>query len=394
MSDGLKELGKNASKLVLNTSNTSLELANKGVETVGVVTNAGLDAAGKITTSGLQTTANVVEQAGKITTSGLITTAGVTDSAGKMLLSGVNVAASTTAIIENITKNFETISRHSTKRQEELEQIKDKAVENLKKLKDVENTTETELKIASLVADEKNKKQKILDNAELAKQKILDDAELAKQQQIAIAEKAIQDLEIENEQNKINSQFDRELSRVENIQNEKNFKQSLMYGFETNKEPYKVGSTLYEEVGNKKYFKYFFPIGVIHPKTGVFFAIFLPESDSPRINDELICKDKDGNVVKITFENVVKKRIFRGPTTKIEPFVTVTKLNPVSNNSETQLVPGKLLFGVKTYFKYKQPVRQGGKSRRQIKKHRVGYKKTKKHKNTKTRNKRRTNYKA
>ena len=373
------KLGTDAAKLGINTLQTGVNIAGNVVDTARVLGKAGTD----ITSYAAVTAAGVTNSAKDIAISTSKTAAGVAEVAGEIAISGAKLAASTTAILANLSKNVETISQNSIERRENLEKIKNKEVENLKNLKDVENTKKTELQIANLEA-----------NTNIEKQQILDAAELAKQQQILKAEQDIQNLEIENEQNKINSQFDRELSRVENIQNEKNFKQSLMYGFETDEEPYNVRSTLYEEVGNKKYFKYFFPIGVIDTKTGIFFAIVLPESDSPRINDELICKDKDGNVVKITFENVVKKRIFRRPTTKIEPFVTVTKLNPVSNNSETQPVPGKLMFGVKTYFKYKQPVRQGGKSRRQIKKHRVGYKKTKKRKNTKTRNKRRTNYKA
>jgi hypothetical protein len=111
------------------------------------------------------------------------------------------------------------------------------------------------------------------------------------------------------------------------------------------------------------------------------------------MQNQLMCKDTDGNDVIIEFRSVIEEqswiaqKLKKQQKTVIKPFVKVK----VDGNEKS--LDGEVLFKKKLFFTYLDPVTQGGKSRRQIKKHRMGLKKTQKtqkRKNTKTRNKRRT----
>ena len=157
-------------------------------------------------------------------------------------------------------------------------------------------------------------------------------------------------------------------------------------------------------------FQYFIIVGVLDKKKEKlpFFELhpedlsYKQDNDIKRTN-MLTYKDTDGNDVRIVF----KKKYITGVFARYETLIDVYDVN-----TNTLIITGIAVFFKKKYFKLNQPVTfapkqpisvldlpnlpkwkqisVGGKSRRQIKKHRVGYKKTKKHKNTKTRNKRRT----
>jgi len=159
----------------------------------------------------------------------------------------------------------------------------------------------------------------------------------------------------------------------------------------------------------KEDFQYFIIVGVLDKnKNGLPFFELHPEdlsykqaNDIKRTN-KLNYKDTDGNDVRIVLRKIWITGFFRS-------FETIIEVYDV-NTPPKLIITGIPVFLKKKYFRFKQPVPRasmqhnsvfavtpqtqipayGGKSRRQIKKHRKGLKKTKKRKNTKTRNKRRT----
>lgn len=408
--DEFNKLGTNLAGLALNTANTSVELADKGVKTVGVVANAGLDAAGKIVDSGLQTAANVVENAGKITTSGLQATVGVVDHAGTAAVAGVNTVASLVGIVRDLTIRTEAISKNAASRQEEVEKLKNSEIKKQVDIGMVKNTEETQNAIETIKTE-----------AENAKIKIRKDAENEREREIFIAENKKRDIEATYEQEKINQQLQHQSQKNELQENFKNYKESLVYGF-TDDTNFTPGSTKISNMLKKKMFytsekvdfQYFIIVGVLDKQNEKlpFFELhpedlsYKQDNDIKRTN-MLTYKDTDGNNVRIVF----KKKYITGFFSRYETIIDVYDVN-----TNTLIITGIAVFLKKKYFKLNKPVtfapkqsisvlnlsnlpRQktgyayGGKSRRQIKKHRVGYKKsqkTKKHNNTKTRNKRRT----
>jgi hypothetical protein len=378
----LSDIGKNAAGLILNSANTSLKIANKGVETVGVVADAGLDATGKITNSGLKTASGVVEHAG---------TAAV---------AGVNTLASIVSIVRDLTIRTEKISKNAVERQQKVEELKNSELKKQVDVGIVKNTEETQKYIETIKTEAENAKLKIQKDAELERQQILLKAENERQQIEAI-----------DEQEKINQQLQHQSQKEELQENLKNYKESSAYGF-TDDKSFTPGSIKKKSMFNtskKEDFQYFIIVGVLDKnKNGLPFFELHPEdlsykqaNDIKRTN-KLNYKDTDGNDVRI----VLRKILITGFFPRFETTIDVYDVN----TPPKLIITGIPVFLKKKYFKFKQPVPRasmqhksvfavpqqtlisvaGGKSRRQIKKHRTGLKKTKKRKNTKTRNKRRT----
>lgn len=337
-------LGKSTADLAIKGLQTGVNLASKATETAEVVGVAGLDAAGNVTTN-----------------------------AGKIVSSASGIVADTVGITADLIARTHAISENAVKRQTELEKQKNSI-----------NTDNIKLNITKSQVETENNILQIQKKAEIEKLTLIEEAEKKKRIIEAKADKA-----------KIQSQINKQLTEEENIANQKNVDECLAYGFKTDESPYEEGSTQITKYfdwfkkRNQNFFGYYVPIGVLNTETLELFNIVLPtksDTNETRIPNKLKCQDENGNVVTINFKTVAIKRRFRDPEMKIKPFVTVNE------NGTERSIDGELVFQKRSYFTYKE-VTFGGKSRRQIKKRRVGGKKTqktKKRNTTKTRNKRRT----
>jgi hypothetical protein len=363
--ENLKAIGSNTANLVLGTVNTTLDVANKGVETIGVVANSGLETASTVSVN-----------------------------SGKIVSSASGIVADTVGITADLIERIHIISENATSRQQDIELLKNSRIKEKTNVGIVKNTEGAQVDILTIQKKAENEKTQIERYAENEKKKIERDAENEMLQLIAEADKKKREIEAKADKEQIQSQLKKQLTEEENIANQKNIDESLAYGFKTDKSPYEIGSTLIEKYfdwfkkRNQIFFGYYVPIGVLNRETLEIFNIVLPTKNKgeSRIQNQLICQDEKGNVVTINFRSVAKKRLFRDPEIIIQPVVTVNE------NGTERTISGELVFQKRSYFIYKE-VAKGGKSRRQIKKHRVGYKKSQKAKtrnNTRTRNKRRT----
>lgn len=343
LTEKVQNIGTNTANLALGAVNTSLEIANKGVETVGVVANAGLDATGNITTSGLKTTTGVVEHAG---------TAAV---------AGMNTAASIVGIVRDLTIRTEEISKNAALRQQEVEKLKNSELKKQVEVGIVKNTEGTQVDIEIIKTE-----------AENAKLKIQKDAENAKLQLIAEAEQKKREIEVNDEHNKIKQQMEHQLKTDELQTNTQNYKESLAYGFKNDKSPYITGSkeitkmlNMFQNTKKIQYFGYYIIIGVLNQETLAFFELHPEDLSDKQLNDikrkpnSLIYKDNDGNEVRVVVKQNYKKGLF---SNRIE-----TTLDVYDVTTNELKITGIPVFQKKSYFL--DTVSRGGKSRRQNKKH-------------------------
>ena len=363
-------LGTQAATLGIDTAKLGIKTLQTGVN----IASEGLGATENVATAAFNTTSIVAENSGKIVSS------------------ASGIVADTVGITEDLIKRIHVISENATSRQQDIENLKNSKIKEQSNVGIVKNTEGAQVDILTIQKKAENEKKQIELNAENEKKKIERDAENEMLQLIAEADKKKREIEAKADKEQIQSQLKKQLTEEENIANQKNIDESLAYGFKTDKSPYETGSTLIEKYfdwfkkRNQFFFGYYVPIGVLNRETLEIFNIFLPTKNKgeSRIQNQLICQDEKGNVVTINFRPVAKKRLLRDPEIIIQPVVTVNE------NGTEQTISGELIFQKRSYFIYKE-VKKGGKSRRQIKKHRVGYKKsqkTKKRNNTKTRNKR------
>ena len=154
--------------------------------------------------------------------------------------------------------------------------------------------------------------------------------------------------------------------------NSQNYKESLAYGFKTDKSPYIAGSTkiskiiqLFQTTKKIQNFGYYIIIGVLDQNTKAFFEL-LPEdlsdkqpNDINRKPNLLLYKDNDGNEVRVVFKQNFTKGYF------YNRFETVLEVYDV--NATTPKITGIPIFQKKSYFI--DTIIPGGKSRRQNKKH-------------------------
>jgi hypothetical protein len=344
--DAVKNIGTSAANLALGTVNTSLDIANKGVETVGVVGVAGLDATGKIATSGLQTTTGVVEHAG---------TAAV---------AGMNTAASIVGIVRDLTVRTEEISKNAVLRQQEVEKLKNSELKKQVDVGIVNNTEETQKDILTIKTNAENAKLQIEREAENAKLQLLADAELKKRE-----------IEANDEQEKIKQQMEQQIKTDELQTNLRNYKECLAYGFKNDKSPYIPGSkeitqmlNMFKNTKKIQYFGYYIIIGVLHPETLDLFEIHPKDFSEKQINDinrerkpnQLIYNDKNNNEVRVDLNKKFKKGFF---SNLIETTPDVSVYDITTNEVKITGIP---VFLKKRYF---LNTIRGGKSRRQNKKH-------------------------
>ena len=378
----VKDIGKNAANLVADATNESLKLGIKATETVGVVGNAGLDATGKLTKNGLKSVVVISATTGEIAENATITASGVLKAIGSTGVSVVNIAA-------DVAQNVQEISKNAAKRRVDIESQKNEDLKRQIEKDTAVGITDTKVSIAKVEAAAKLKLQKIEVDTQLLQQRAILEAEIEKQK-----------LDRQIEETEVRHLTTVKLTSEEHTKNNNNINESLAYGFQSRYSPYETGSLKTSTDKNKNIYKYYVPIGVfLKPKDepSTFFAFDLPPKivtpENPRMQNQLMCKDTDGNDVIIEFRSVIEeqswiaKKLNKQQKTVIKPFVKVK----VDGNEKS--LDGEVLFKKKLFFTYLDPVTQGGKSRRQIKKHRVGLKKTQKtqkRKNTKTRNKRRT----
>jgi hypothetical protein len=357
--DAVNNIGTSAANLALGTVNTSLDIANKGVETVGVVGVAGLDAAGKIATSGLQTTTSVVEHA------------------GTAVVAVSNTAASIVGIVRDLTVRTEEISKNAALRQQDVEKLKNSELKKQVDVGIVNNTEETQKEILTIKTNAENAKIQIESEAENAKLQLIADAELKKRE-----------IEANDEQKKIKQQMEQQIKTDELQTNVRNYKECLAYGFKTDKSPYTIGS---EEITNiikmfrnpKKiqYFGYYIIIGVLHPQTLVLFEIHPKDFSEKQINyinrerkqNQLIYNDKNSNEVRVDLNKKFKQGFFSN-VLETTPDVSVYDVN-----TNTEIITGIPVFLKKRYF---LNTIRGGKSRRRNKKHKKTNSKKNKHSKT------------
>jgi hypothetical protein len=355
--DAVKNIGTSAANLALGTVNTSLDIANKGVETVGVIGVAGLDATGKIATSGLQTTTGVVEHAGK-------TAVGVSEHAGTAVVALSNTAGSIISIVRDLTVRTEAISKNAVLRQQEVEKLKNSELKKQVDVGMVNNTEETQKEILTIKTNAENAKLQIESEAENAKLQLLADAELKKRE-----------IEANDEQEKIKQQMEQQIKTDELQTNLRNYKECLAYGFKNDKSPYIPGSkeiaqmlNMFKNTKKIQYFGYYIIIGVLHPETLDLFEIHPKDFSEKQINDinrerkpnQLIYNDKNNNEVRVDLNKKFKKGFF---SNLIETTPDVSVYDITTNEVKITGIP---VFLKKRYF---LNTIKGGKSRRQNKKH-------------------------
>ena len=363
--ENAKKLVESTVNLGINTLQSGVNIADTGVKNAEVVAKATLKA-----------------------------TSSVAENSGKIVSSASGIVADTVGITADLIERIHIISENATSRQQDIELLKNSRIKEKTNVGIVKNTEGAQVDILTIQKKAENEKTQIELNYENEKNKIKRIAENEMLQLIAEADKKKREIEAKADKEQIQSQLKKQLTEEENIANQKNIDESLAYGFKTDKSPYEIGSTLIEKYfdwfkkRNQIFFGYYVPIGVLNRETLEIFNIVLPTKNKgeSRIQNQLICQDEKGNVVTINFRPVAKKRLLRDPEIIIQPVVTVNE------NGTERTISGELVFQKRSYFIYKE-VAKGGKSRRQIKKHRVGYKKSQKAKtrnNTRTRNKRRT----
>ena len=342
--ENLKAIGSNTANLVLGTVNTTLNVANKGVETIGVVANSGLDATGKIATSGLKTTTGVVEHAG---------TAAV---------AGVNTVASIVGIVRDLTIRTEEVSKNAALRQQEVEKLKNSALQKEVDVGIVKNTEETQTDIETIKTKAENEKIKIQKDAENARLQLIAEAEIKKR-----------DIEATDENNKIKQQMEHQLKTDELKTNNLNYKESLAYGFKSDKSPYIPGSkvitktlNMFQNTKKIQYFGYYIIIGVLYEGDSdkEFFELHPEDLSNKQPNDikrtpnSLIYKDNDDNEVRVVLRQKFKNGFF---SNRIETIIDVFDIT--TNKVKITGIP---VFFKKNYFL--DTISRGGKSRRQNKK--------------------------
>jgi hypothetical protein len=355
LTESVKNIGTNVANLALGTVNTGLGVANKGIETVGVVADKGIETTGIVANSGLDAT-------GKIADTGFKTTTSVVEHTGNAAAAGVHTAASIVGIVRDLTIRTEEISKNAALRQQEVEKLKNSELKKQVDVGIVKNTEGAQTEIETIKTE-----------AENAKLKIQKDAELKNRQLILEAEHAKREIEAIDERNKITQQMNNQLKSDELQTNVQNSKESLAYGFTTDKSPYIAGSkeiipkmlNIFQSKPSKKYFGYYIIIGVLDPKTLAFFELQPEDLSDKQPNDIkrkpnlLIYKDTDGNDVRVVFKQNYTKGYL---STRIE-----TVLEVYDVNATTPKITGIPIFQKKSYFI--DTIIPGGKSRRQNKKH-------------------------
>lgn len=368
-------LGTQAATLGIDTAKLGIKTLQTGVN----IASEGLGATENVATAAFNTTSIVAENSGKIVSS------------------ASGIVADTVGITEDLIKRIHVISENATSRQQDIENLKNSKIKEQSNVGIVKNTEGAQVDILTIQKKAENEKKQIELNAENERKQIERKAEIAKITLIADADKLKRKIEADADTEQTNSQINKQLSDEEKTANQNKINESLEYGFKIDQSPYEIGSTEIKDRFNwftkrkQFFFGYYVPIGVLNRETFEIFNIALPKKSSTgpgtgRNEKKLICKDDEGNDVTIEFKPIAKKRWWlHDPEIIFQPVVTVT-----NNENKRIIIEGELLFQKRSYFIYRE-VKKGGKSRRQIKKHRVGYKKsqkTKKRNNTKTRNKR------
>ena len=355
LTESVNNIGTGAAKLALGTVNTGLSLANKGIETVGVVADKGFETTGVVANLGLDAT-------GKIADSGLKTTASVVEHSGTAMAAGVHTAASIVSIVRDLTIRTEEISKNAALRQQEVEKLKNSELKKQVDVGIVKNTEGAKTEIETIQTEAENAKLKIQKDAENEKLKIQNAAENAKRE-----------IEKIDEHNKITQQMKHQLKSDELQTNAQNYKESLAYGFTTDKPRYIAGSkeiilsslNIFQEKSSTKYFGYYIIIGVLDQKTKVFFELQPEDLSDKQPNDIkrkpnlLIYNDNYGNKVHVVLkQNYTKGYLYN-------KFETLIDVYDVDEN--TIKITGIPIFQKKSYFiDTRIP---GGKSRHQNKKH-------------------------
>jgi len=336
----VKDIGKNAANLVADATNESLKLGIKATKTVGVVGNAGLDATGKIAASGFETAASAIGHV------------------GNAAVAVSNTGASILSIVRDVTVRTEEISKNAALRQQDVEKLKNSELKKQVDVGIVNNTEETQKNILTIKTNAENAKLQIESEAEIEKLKLISEAEQQKRE-----------IEAKDEQNKINQQMGHQIQKDELETNTQNYKESLAYGFKSDKLPYTAGSQkisdildMFKKTKKIQYFGYYIIIGVLNKETLDFFELHPEDLSVKQLNDikrkpnTLIYKDNDGNEVRVVMRQKFTKSLF-SLSYKIE-----TTLDVYDVTTNELKITGIPVFQKKSYFL--DAVSRGGKSRR------------------------------
>jgi hypothetical protein len=329
--EAIMNIGKNALNLVANTT-------NQAIKTADALAVAGLDTGEKVGTVALTTVA------------------GTTTAAGDMIVASAQTASSVVGIVRDLAKRTQEISKEAAKRQIDVENLKNSEIKRLTTVGKVNNEEKTKTEIDNIKAKAANEKLQIEKDAANKKLQIEIKAD---------HEKRV--IEANDETTKIKQQMAHQMERDELLTNERNYKESLAYGFQTDKHPYLAGSkkikTWFKSTENQ-YFGYYILISIIEPKTFVPFELHPKDLSEEQIQDitrerkqnQFTYKDQTGKEVRVVFQKKYKNNLLFN-LTETTPDILV--FDTITN---TQITSGIPVFLKKSYFIPEK--KNGGNSRR------------------------------
>jgi len=341
------DIGKNTINLVANTT-------NQAIKTADALASASLKTAETVGTAALDTTA--------------VTSTAV----GEAIAASAQTASSVVGIVRDLAKRTQEISKEAAKRQIDVENLKNSEIKRLTTVGKVNNEEKTQTEIEKIKAEQANEKLKIEKDAEDEKRKIEEEAEHRKLQAEIKAAHEKREIEADAETKKIEKEMNHQMRKDEALTNERNYKESLAYGFKTDKQPYKAGSTeITKWFGRteKKYFGYYILISIINPNTFDSFELKPKDLTKEQIHDinrernqnqnEFTYMDKTGNEVLVVFQKKYKKSFLSSNLIETKTDILVYD----KKDKNTPITNGIPVFLKKNYF----IIQTGGKSKKQTK---------------------------